>query len=331
MFDCRGCRGKVECELRASSERALPMEQAEPAKPKSAAKAGYLPTLDGWRALAVTLVILCHWTLADESQGFQEYGNFGVEIFFGISGFLICTRLLDEERKHGRISLSGFYIRRSFRILPPALTYLAFLGLLTAIGVLLVTPMEFISSVLFFRNYYRDPANQPGWWYTIHFWSLAVEEHFYFFFPGLLVCCGTRKAVWWVAGLALAIALWRRIDTYFNLVTDPGAVFHTDRRLDSLLWGCFAALIVFRFPQKTSTVFSWGLAFWALAGFVVYSAIANPPLAFFWRSRPDPLDAGEYSPKAWWSCGQRVGMGPAPLDRTSELQSLSLATVVFCS
>jgi peptidoglycan/LPS O-acetylase OafA/YrhL len=86
---------------------------------------GYLPTLDGWRAIAVLCVILFHDSLHSygvlSTAWFHEHGSFGVDIFFGISGLLICSRLLEEEDKYGRISLRRFYVRRAFRILPPLL------------------------------------------------------------------------------------------------------------------------------------------------------------------------------------------------------------------
>ncbi|SRR5579864_9503947 len=84
---------------------------------------GYLPTLDGWRAIAVLSVILFHD--ARHSYGvfttawFHDNSAIGEDVFFAISGLLICSRLLEEENKYGRISLRRFYIRRAFRILPP--------------------------------------------------------------------------------------------------------------------------------------------------------------------------------------------------------------------
>ena len=58
----------------------------------------------------------------------------GVALFFGISGFLICSRLLEESHAKGSISLRAFYIRRAFRILPPALWYLVVVGVLGRFG-----------------------------------------------------------------------------------------------------------------------------------------------------------------------------------------------------
>lgn len=61
---------------------------------------------------------------------FTHTGPNGVSLFFAISGFLICSRLLEEDRAFGQISLRGFYIRRACRILPPAMFYLIVIGAL---------------------------------------------------------------------------------------------------------------------------------------------------------------------------------------------------------
>ena len=84
-------------------------------------------------------------------------------IFFAISGFLICSRLLEEEQLFGHISLKGFYIRRACRILPAAFTYLIVLALLAVTGLVIVTPVEWWSCVLFFRNYLPPGWISAGW------------------------------------------------------------------------------------------------------------------------------------------------------------------------
>ena len=71
---------------------------------------GYLPTLDGWRAIAILAVVLDHLVAGVQQQyphvfAFTRVGPNGVSLFFAISGFLICARLLEEEQVWGRISL----------------------------------------------------------------------------------------------------------------------------------------------------------------------------------------------------------------------------------
>ena len=100
-------------------------------------KTGYMPTLDGWRAIAILSVIFFHDSLHLHALGvfstrwLYEYGDLGVDLFFAISGLLICSRLLDEERINGKIHLRGFYVRRGFRILPPVFLYLGVISILS--------------------------------------------------------------------------------------------------------------------------------------------------------------------------------------------------------
>ena len=91
----------------------------------------HLPTLDGWRGVAILLVVCCHirWPWA-AAESLAPYGALGVHVFFALSGFLITTRLLEEYARSGDIAWGNFYIRRIFRILPPAFACLAILALL---------------------------------------------------------------------------------------------------------------------------------------------------------------------------------------------------------
>jgi peptidoglycan/LPS O-acetylase OafA/YrhL len=96
--------------------------------------------------------------------------------------------MLQEESTNGRASLKNFYIRRAFRILPAALTYLLVIALL---GVLHVIPFDlssWMAAVFFYRNYwhYFFGATTSSW-FTGHFWSLSVEEHFYFLLPSIVI------------------------------------------------------------------------------------------------------------------------------------------------
>jgi peptidoglycan/LPS O-acetylase OafA/YrhL len=89
-----------------------------------------IPSLDGLRAVSILMVVSAHlygtagWPHNHATKVLSAYGHFGVQVFFVISGFLITTLLLAEYGKNGRISLRGFYRRRSFRILPASLIYI---------------------------------------------------------------------------------------------------------------------------------------------------------------------------------------------------------------
>jgi peptidoglycan/LPS O-acetylase OafA/YrhL len=160
----------------------------------------YLASLDGWRAVAILLVLLGH-SMEDLAAWAQQMGAtidllslkyigmHGVHIVFGLSGFLITSKLIADEQKHGRISLWGFYIRRTFRILPATLFFLFAVGALALAGVLDVTLGRWLSSLLFSANYSTADYS----WYLGHFWSLAVEEHFYLIWPAVFLWLGVLR------------------------------------------------------------------------------------------------------------------------------------------
>lgn len=182
-------------------------------KTRLRAKTGYIKTLDGWRAISVFGVIFFHApaiTIGPAWLGrLQAFGENGVQLFFAISGFLICSRLLEEKRMRGQISLRGFYVRRFFRIQPPALVFLATIGLLATIGAIHPTLRATLSALFFYRNYYavNHGATLPDDVYTAHFWSLAVEEHFYLLLPGLLLLT-QKKILPSLATLTVASCIW---------------------------------------------------------------------------------------------------------------------------
>jgi peptidoglycan/LPS O-acetylase OafA/YrhL len=170
------------------------------------------------------------------------YGKLGVDLFFGISGLLITSRLISERKAHGRISLKNFYVRRACRILPAALTYLFVITALTASGVLAVHPYDILAATFFLTNYL--PPTLPYFWYVGHFWSLSVEEHFYLLWPSSFRLAGIRFGMALSAGLAITFAAWRTLDSHCHWVSAPwliGNSARTDYRADVLLWGCTAA------------------------------------------------------------------------------------------
>ncbi len=259
----------------------------------------YRPTLDGWRAIAILMVIFAHGGSALLDAGgryanptlyaLSQRGGFGVDLFFGISGLLICGRLLDETERTGGFSLGSFYIRRVFRILPPAFAYLAIVGILAIAGVIAVSPREWLSSVFFSRNYIVMPLDAG--WYTGHFWSLAVEEHFYLIWPAALLTMGSSRARRYLPGIAIGVAIWRVVDFhFFHGQIWPGVLSdniyeRTDTRFDGLLWGCWLALIVsvpaYReiLKQRLSPTVITCLVIALIACIAL-----NPPLQMAWES-----------------------------------------------
>jgi peptidoglycan/LPS O-acetylase OafA/YrhL len=155
-----------------------------------------IPSLDGLRALSIFLVVSLH-TLqryaTSHRVGIALYalfnGGLGVSIFFVISGFLITSLLLQEQRKRGSISLPGFYLRRAFRILPPLYFYIGVIVLLGIMGRIDLNNEDIVSSVFFFHNF----AEHSTMWSVEHLWSISVEEQFYLVWPMILFACMKRR------------------------------------------------------------------------------------------------------------------------------------------
>ena len=159
-----------------------------------------IPSLDGCRAISILLVVLAHLCETPAFQAFDPYarlmyhfGPFGVEVFFVISGFIITTLLLNEERRNGSVSIKKFYIRRAFRIWPVAYAYLLVVAVLAWSHLVSVAPHHFLYAGTFLMNHVPETN-----WFTGHFWSLAIEEQFYVLWPivfllttrrGRLICC----------------------------------------------------------------------------------------------------------------------------------------------
>ena len=207
-------------------------------------KYGYIHGLDGIRAIAVLLVIIGH-------MGFISIipGGFGVTLFFFISGFLITRLLIAEQEKKGQVQLFNFYTRRFLRLLP-ALLFMILIstGIMTALG---DAPRmrDFFSSLIYMMNYNNIALGfageiQTGPWG--HLWSLAVEEHFYLFFPLLIVMFGKRfdKTINLCLLLCGAALIWRCMTYYGTNFPRKYNYFATETRIDSILYGCLLSLLL---------------------------------------------------------------------------------------
>jgi peptidoglycan/LPS O-acetylase OafA/YrhL len=136
-----------------------------------------IPSLDGVRAICITLVILSHlvhWKrISLEVLG--SYGTLGVFVFFVLSGFLITKLLLAEQERTATIGLRDFYLRRAFRILPAALVFLA---VVVPLYWRQMTWVHIAAAVFYFANM---DFTRP--WIFGHLWSLSIEEQFYLLWP----------------------------------------------------------------------------------------------------------------------------------------------------
>ena len=194
-----------------------------------------IPSLDGLRALAIGLVLLCHFTdypdlarLASMILG--RYGHAGVRIFFVISGFLITTLLLQERNRFGRIDVKKFYVRRAYRILPVAYLYMIFV---TAAFFSTLTAKDIAVSFTYSTAYVND---RP--YVLTHLWSLSVEEQFYLVWPAIVVI-SVVLARWVAVGVVVGAPIIRLLMMTAHL----GQSRLLPISADALAIGCLLALL----------------------------------------------------------------------------------------
>jgi peptidoglycan/LPS O-acetylase OafA/YrhL len=196
-----------------------------------------------------------HFLYLDQPHGIVErvtsqiagYGLLGVDLFFVLSGFLITGILYDA--KGGEAYFRNFYMRRTLRIFPLYYAVLLLLVVLLPASLAAAFDPELLEVKnlqgwlwTYTSNVYLGREGEFSIPYVSHFWSLAVEEHFYLFWPLLVAYLSRRGAM--VACLALsALALALRVSLSLN-----GHVLYqqvlTPCRLDTLCIGAFFALAV---------------------------------------------------------------------------------------
>jgi peptidoglycan/LPS O-acetylase OafA/YrhL len=281
----------------------------------------YFPTLDGWRGFAVIGVILYHGRYGffgggSELTKLSAHGFVGVDVFFAISGFLICGLLLQEYQRNGAISLRRFYIRRCFRILPPYYFALAVLCVVSLFGAIKVNYSYLVSCLLFYRNYEPLGMDEPSGFYTAHFWTLAMEEHFYLIWPMLLVTVKPKRAGKVAFILAMVVFAWRVLEAHFQwlatIFPPENLLTRTDTRIDALLWGCLAAIyfpVIKRYAERIHFSQLWLpiLAILLVAeklrvpGLIVLRAVLMPALVLSTVIQPRSLLGRvlEWQPLRW--------------------------------
>lgn len=204
------------------------------------------PGLDGLRAIAATMVIFYHfggpnWTFLS--------GWVGVYLFFVLSGFLITTLLLREQDRTGRISLSNFYVRRVFRILPP---YLVILGGIIAYVALRAELHErgfprALAYYLTFLNEFLPGAFTAEDNFFSGSWTLGIEEKFYLVWPFLLVAIGIgaarRKFLLIIAAMVALLALVP-VTGGWVLGSSASAIYTSSIHYFILACGCLLAILL---------------------------------------------------------------------------------------
>ncbi|MGE3241364.1 MAG: acyltransferase family protein [Pirellulales bacterium] len=232
--------------------------------------AGHIPALDAVRGLAILMVTAFRFfpvyddpSLAGRyASRLVEFGNRGVDLFFVLSGFLITGILWDaKNRAH---YFRDFYARRALRIFP--LYYAALvitLLILPAFG--LATSREFACGDQYAPWLWLYGTNilqsiQGSWCLGAfnHFWSLAVEEHFYLVWPLVIYFCSRRAAIT-VCIAAIVLSMVSRGVWLYSGGNEIAAQVFTPFRVDALALGGLLAFVA-RSPGGLKTIRPWAIA-----------------------------------------------------------------------
>jgi peptidoglycan/LPS O-acetylase OafA/YrhL len=207
------------------------------------AGSAHLRPLDGLRALSILWVVVFHagwyaaWHIPPASYAAMLFspwmlplwrGDFGVDVFFVLSGFLIAGMLIDEQARAGRIRLGLFYVRRLLRLWPA-------LAVAVLADVVLIGDHRAMAwaNLLYVSNFVSIADAAMGWT-----WSLAIEEQFYLVCPWLVRALGGAGPR---ARLAVLVALAAGLCAVGAWVVSAGGFHAGDVEIvvnrDLRLWG----------------------------------------------------------------------------------------------
>ncbi len=273
----------------------------------------HLPELDGIRGIAILLVTVVHLgsSEVDPDLGtdgvvarvysiLSTHGTSGVGLFFVLSGYLITKILLKERGKPNYFS--NFYARRTLRIFPLYYLSIALALFVLAPFVLPAHPSHqpLVEHQAWLWAYSSNVPPSFGWfkwraeWLDFsHFWSLAVEEHFYLVWPAVVTWLSDRQILRVCAFVAALAVLLKVAFLYFDL--EGGAYMFTLCRADGLTMGAVLAIWSTRFDAPVH-LRRWGFLLTACSFPVLLllglqyitgrlwwtPAVTHSAYAFFW-------------------------------------------------
>lgn len=208
-------------------------------------KLTYYKNLDGIRAIAALMVMIFHFFQGKEIHSgaigifskIAVFGQTGVDLFFVLSGFLITRILIATKNKQG--FFKNFYLRRILRIFP--LYYLFLVLTYYVLPQLSGMDNTTFNQQIYYFTYLQNFATTFSWNAIgpSHFWSLAVEEHFYLFWPFIVYFSSIKNLIRIVFGIVIGALLLR------VLMTNEGyeVFYFTFTRIDSLAIGSLLAIL----------------------------------------------------------------------------------------
>jgi peptidoglycan/LPS O-acetylase OafA/YrhL len=225
----------------------------------------HIPTLDGWRGLAILLLLIGHFFPVPGIN----FGAVGVSLFFVLSGFLMSKILFVDK-----VPLAIFYRRRAARILPSVVVLLAAVVLFFAMTDRAISRYELLAAATFTNNYFvtRGPWTMP----IGHIWSLSVEEHAYVLLSLVALSCRARKTGGVVELGLIAAACAVIAGLYWSLFGRsgvPGLWLHTEVAAFGIMVSGFL-LLAFRRRRP------------ALPGLCVPLLAGLGMCAYWWRCPP---------------------------------------------
>lgn len=199
-----------------------------------------IPSLDGLRAISITLVVLSHLVKWKHISGevLGNYGALGVCIFFVLSGYLITNILLGEHERTSAIRLRNFYLRRAFRIFPAVFFFLA---VVIPLYWRQMSWVHIAGAIFYFSNM---DVSRP--WVFGHLWSLSIEEQFYLLWPFALKQ-GYRYRTWILLGAFWITPVFRTALYAFKI--HNGLVASLPIYSNWLAIGCLLAVLAPRLPK----------------------------------------------------------------------------------
>jgi peptidoglycan/LPS O-acetylase OafA/YrhL len=228
-----------------------------PDSPTAIFRFQHIPELDGFRGLAVLVVLAGHYLefrMPNPSRAFATIDKLGVLLFFVLSGFLITGLLYRERNASGSIDFRRFYLRRILRLAPALLVFLATVTILIRVGWITDVPRrEILECLLYARNLFGRSLSLS------HIWSLSLEEQFYLIWPLVYTLLPIKRCTSYVTAICVTLAGWRSLAIAAHLFSYERGIFYMRPyfRFDSILIGACLVLWLSTSERASRVLTRW--------------------------------------------------------------------------